>query len=242
MPKLTYLISFFMMSLLVAYLVFAQPVISKLGYQRFIKLFESGAISRVRYYLNSIMLQWVMVIYILVSLSIGSLPVRDSIGLRLPSGRSAEITIGLLAMSLVFIAAITLRSMGPRYRERVRQSAKLIAPMLPQTSVERGIWIALSSTAGISEEIIYRGFLMFYLLTYLPGIPIITPALISSAIFALGHTYQGITGIIITFLLGIWLAAMYVLTGSLILSMVVHALLDVRILLIWRPDVYSESE
>jgi len=46
--------------------------------------------------------------------------------------------------------------------------------------------------------------------------------------FGVGHAYQGARGVVITTLLGVFLAAVYFLTGSLYASMLIHALMDLH--------------
>ncbi|MHB8841104.1 MAG: CPBP family intramembrane glutamic endopeptidase, partial [Candidatus Aquicultor sp.] len=124
----------------------------------------------------------------------------------------------------------------PDYRENVSRAMQPVAALLPHTKGERRLWAAISVTAGICEEILFRGFLIFYLSQVLPSLPLIAVVVISSVIFGFGHAYQGLKGIIGTGILGLGLAVLYVATGSLLLSMVIHALVDVRVLLVWRPE------
>jgi membrane protease YdiL (CAAX protease family) len=50
--------------------------------------------------------------------------------------------------------------------------------------------------------------------------------------FGVAHAYQGRAGIVGTGLLGGGMAAMYLQTGSLLLPVVLHALIDLRFLLV----------
>ena len=51
-------------------------------------------------------------------------------------------------------------------------------------------------------------------------------ALLSSLAFGLGHAYQGPKGTLQTGLFGLAMAGLYLLTGSIWLSMVLHAVID----------------
>lgn len=86
-------------------------------------------------------------------------------------------------------------------------------------------------TAGITEELVYRAFALTVLLAVLPGGH--WPALlVAAALFGLGHAYQGRTGMLVTALLAVGLGRLYLDTGSLLPGMVVHALIDLRVLLL----------
>jgi membrane protease YdiL (CAAX protease family) len=58
---------------------------------------------------------------------------------------------------------------------------------------------------------------------------------VSSAIFGFCHIYQGWVGIVGTGVLGAVLMWMYLSTESLLLPIVIHALIDLRILAIFTP-------
>jgi membrane protease YdiL (CAAX protease family) len=75
-----------------------------------------------------------------------------------------------------------------------------------------------------AEEILFRGYLTLRFSELQPS-PII--AIISaSAIFALGHTYEGTAGLATVFLLGMALGLIRRWRGSLIAPIVIHALQD----------------
>jgi len=96
---------------------------------------------------------------------------------------------------------------------------------MPHTPTELRRFYGLSVTAGVCEELLYRGFLIAYLVHWFGLIP---AAGISAVIFGLGHLYQGWRGVLTTGAVGAFLAAVYLLTGSLLASMVLHALMDVH--------------
>lgn len=111
-----------------------------------------------------------------------------------------------------------------------------IMPMLPRSRAGRRGWATLSLSAGVTEEITYRGLLLLTLAVALPGS---TPrwVLVTAAavLFGLAHWYQGWTGIITTGLVGAVMAGLYLSTGSLLVPMVLHTLVDLRALLLPVP-------
>jgi membrane protease YdiL (CAAX protease family) len=82
----------------------------------------------------------------------------------------------------------------------------------------------------------FRGFLLFYLSTFLPGLGTSVAVLASSAAFGLGHLYRGVRGVVLTAVVDLFLAMLYVLRGSLMIPLAVHAALDLRLLVIVTPE------
>lgn len=112
-------------------------------------------------------------------------------------------------------------------RKFARQMAKL-APFLPQTGEQLCWGLAVSLAAGLCEEIAYRGYLMAYLGHWLPwGWQIGGSALI----FGIAHAYQGKAGVLMTTVIGAGLGALYVIGGSLWPAILLHAALDVSVML-----------
>jgi membrane protease YdiL (CAAX protease family) len=110
-----------------------------------------------------------------------------------------------------------------------------VSALLPVTAEERRLFTAVALTAGITEEVVFRGFLLVYLTDVFPGMPVSSAMVVSAALFGLAHSYQGGLGVLLTGLAGYWLAGLYVLTGSLLVPIVVHALVDLRLLLVLPP-------
>jgi membrane protease YdiL (CAAX protease family) len=94
----------------------------------------------------------------------------------------------------------------------------------PRSKGELAAFLLVSVNAGFWEELLYRGFL-FWLLA--PAAGVIGAAVISAAIFGLGHAYQGWRGILSTGAVGLVFAGFYAFTASLWWLMAAHALLDI---------------
>ena len=60
------------------------------------------------------------------------------------------------------------------------------------------------------------------------GWPPIVAVLASSVLFGLAHLYQGWLGMLLTALLGLGMAWLFLPTGSLLLPIVLHVLIDLR--------------
>lgn len=94
---------------------------------------------------------------------------------------------------------------------------------LPRNGNELGRFYGLSLTAGIVEEVLWRGFMIWYLSLFMP---IWAAAVISSIGFGVAHAYQGIRNLPQIALVGGMFALLFVLSGSVWLPMIMHAAVD----------------
>jgi membrane protease YdiL (CAAX protease family) len=139
----------------------------------------------------------------------------------------------LVGSALPFVASVWVRGL----RDRLLKALRGLSFFLPVTPEERRWFVVVCITAGICEEILYRGFLIHYLRD-LPGPLGFTGALLVSATaFGLAHLYQGITGVLQTAAMGVLLGAIFAATGHIALPMILHAAIDLRLLLLLRPGV-----
>jgi uncharacterized protein len=126
-------------------------------------------------------------------------------------------------------------------RARIAKSLEKLNFILPKTAEERRWFVLVAITAGVCEEILYRGFLIHYFRELPVSIGLIGALILSSCVFGFAHLYQGVVGIVQTTILGAIFGLIFIVTGSLLLPMVLHALIDLRILLILKPDGRSLS-
>jgi len=112
---------------------------------------------------------------------------------------------------------------------------KSFSYFFPATWTERRWFAFLCITAGICEETLYRGFLLHYLHFFPCTLGLTLALLVSSVIFGLGHLYGGVGGVVGSVLVGFLLGLLFLLTESLLLPMLLHALFDVSKLLQLRP-------
>ena len=89
----------------------------------------------------------------------------------------------------------------------------------------------VSITAAVTEELLYRGFVLWVLAQLMPSVDTFTLLVIGGLIFGFGHLYQGAKGVALTALLGVVLGEVVIAAG-LLSAMAVHTLIDLRVLLI----------
>ena len=127
-------------------------------------------------------------------------------------------------VALVYVWLILRLKSGKGDRDWWYERLAHFALLLPQRRDELHRFYWLSVTAGVVEELLWRGYLIWYLSLVMP---VWAAAAVSSLLFGLGHAYQGLKNVPSVFLLGAVFAWLYLSTGSLLLAVVVHALFDV---------------
>jgi hypothetical protein len=95
--------------------------------------------------------------------------------------------------------------------------------MAPRDHREQGYFLQVSITAGICEEILYRGLLMNVLARAVGHWPALV---LVAVIFGLGHLYQGRDGLLKTGAVGLAFGFLAWASGSLYVVMILHAVLD----------------
>lgn len=185
---------------------------------------------RVRVYAFIMAAQWLATMWAAVVMGFPTLW-RASVGAAglhwLPGPRAIVI---IVVISVCALAAPIVLARMPSKAAVVERAAARLSYLLPQNPQERMWWIALSLTAGICEECLFRSFLF----SYLEGPPWhLSPATAIFAaclVFALGHLYQGALPAVATGVLGFLLFVFFLATRSLLLPIVMHALTDMRVL------------
>ncbi|MCA1842476.1 MAG: CPBP family intramembrane metalloprotease [Actinobacteria bacterium] len=213
--------------LLAAWMVFVQPFAGRRRYRLLIERLAHDPSARLHHYRRGIAFEWAG------AALVGLLALLAHSRLRSlwPPGEHPGVTAQIpgLAVAILAITAV-YRLGGQTARRALAVQLRPVAALLPRTGVERGWFALLAMTAGVCEELLYRGFGLAGLRWVAPGIG--TPALVvmSGAAFGFAHLYQGRLGVTLTGLLGAYLAWITIAIGSLAPVMLLHALLDLRIL------------
>jgi membrane protease YdiL (CAAX protease family) len=194
------------------------------GYRRLVQAAEAD-VPRVRVWLyrQAVAIQWTLSA-LLVALWIGQRRPWLELGLEWHGSlRTYTVFLG------VAIAVAGVAFQLPRvFRDadtlaRIRRRLAHMPRMIPAGEDEMRLFYALSITAGVCEELLFRGFLFWYAMHFMPW-PWAAAATV--LLFGIGHSYQGPTGIVTTSIAGAVFMTLYLMTGSLYLSMLVHMLMD----------------
>jgi membrane protease YdiL (CAAX protease family) len=133
------------------------------------------------------------------------------------------------AIGLVLALAMTqgrtvLRIARSKRSKRIRLGNPDVEKYSPHTRSELGWWMALSVTAGVCEEFLFRGYLIW---AFQPMFGLWGAAAFSAVVFAFAHAYQGVKGILVTGIVGSLLTLVVLISGSLLPAMALHALIDI---------------
>lgn len=146
--------------------------------------------------------------------------------LRLTGDNPLRLILGFVCvLALIVLLVFQRRALlrRPERRARVRKALVFGELLLPHTASERRLFWAVSLTAGVCEELFFRGFLTWYFLAWMG--PVLA-VILASALFGIGHVYLGIAQVPKTAMIGMILAIVVSLTGSLWPAMLLHAAID----------------
>jgi len=153
----------------------------------------------------------------LVAVATGLVEGIELFPLRAPSWSS------WLAGAVFVLASLAL--VRPHWRRSVEEQKPTWRLFAPTNRRERRMWVGLSLSAGVGEELVWRGVLPV-LLTTLFGSALIAIGL-SVASFALAHAIQGLRSVLaIAAIAGAFHVLVFV-SGSLYVAMVAHFVYDV---------------
>ncbi len=189
--------------------------------------------ARLPFYGQTIAMQWIASGAVAARIAALATPWRE-LGLVLPGGWR-------LALSAVLVAALAalmamqrraLARLSAESRARVRARLGDAGLLLPRVGVEQVWFRALSVTAGLCEEFLYRGWLTWVLRPWLGPWGAMVASLAS---FTAAHGYQGRDKLPRVAIVGGLLAAVALVTGSLLPGMLLHAMID------WMGGDVSEA-
>lgn len=186
------LISALLQQLLAAYTVLAEPFLRTNLYRNLKKQLNIDQSARILYYRTQILWEWSWVVVLAVIV----IPIPNSLrwlGLTMPNQIGWII---LLALILGIGLSTFLLRRNPGAMASMQRSLEASSISLPSTSVERRWFAATAVTAGICEELLYRGFLMSYLPSNFPMLArqFIVISIISGIVFGLSRAYLGMSG------------------------------------------------
>ena len=102
-------------------------------------------------------------------------------------------------------------------------------PFMPTLTKELPAYILLCVCAGVFEEIVYRGFMVTYFAYLFKGndyhqsLSVIVPAFV----FSISHFYHGTKNMIKIFILSVFLGFIFIQSGSLVIVMLLHFIINV---------------
>ncbi|MFI6453887.1 CPBP family intramembrane glutamic endopeptidase [Streptosporangium amethystogenes] len=214
--------------ILIGYLAVASPLLGKRTYDKLARTRDQDPMAYRRMFTLWSAELWALAAVALLIVAVE--PNLDATDIGLVITEPLDDTLGTIAGFLVGATAAVLvfRRLAAKGRSIPGQQA--VTHLLPRTAVERWYAAGLSVTAGITEEIVFRG-LLIAVGTGALGLSKEVAACCALAVFAAGHLYQGRRGMFMVTLAGFGLTLLYLRTGSLLMPILLHALIDLRGLL-----------
>lgn len=235
----------FVVMAIVIWLLLGEPLLGRAGFRRLLCALKRGERDiRTRFYRSWTWQAWLLTLLVL-ALLLGVLGWSPSqLGLRAPHVSVAIPSGFLLGMLVAVPIGIVVGIVMSRRQKKVtsNSSAPATSPsrdvmhMLPRNAGERRAFAMLSITAGITEEVVWRGFGLALLTAVFPHAPLVAGIVVMALAFGWAHLYQGPIGIFSTGMMGAVLTLLYVATGSLLFPIVAHALIDLVAMLRGVPE------
>lgn len=213
--------------LLAAVLVVGFPIYAAHNYRAFVAAVPSREPdARLREYAITMVLQWALLGATLLVWRYAARP-WTALGLAVPPGRASLLGLGitLLLFGLLAHQWFAVQRLDTKGFQGLAAQVEPVRELIPHTRTEYRAFQALAITAGVCEEVLYRGYLIWYLETGLGRWPAV---LVAGAAFGVAHFYQGKAGVLKTGVIGILTGVLYAGTGSLLWPMVAHAAIDLQ--------------
>jgi membrane protease YdiL (CAAX protease family) len=175
----------------------------------------------IRIYLVAILVDWALLYYCWAGVHRRGGNLKTLSGGRWTSWKSVAIDVGIALPFWVLWEGAAYGVhwlLGP-------SSAKAVDSLLPQSLLEILIWIGTSITAGICEELAFRGYVQrqFHALTGSVAMAVLGQGIV----FGLFHLYQGWKNVIVICVLGVLFGTLAAWRRNLRANILVHAWSDV---------------
>jgi membrane protease YdiL (CAAX protease family) len=135
-----------------------------------------------------------------------------------PAAAAVDLTLGLLVASGFLLLDDAVQHLIPA------GNAKSIDQLLPRGPVEISLWIAVSVTAGVVEELVFRGYLLGQLAARFHNVPL---ALVAQGLWFGGmHAYEGSQAVASICAIGIGFGLIAIWRKQLRTNIVAHSTMD----------------
>jgi membrane protease YdiL (CAAX protease family) len=177
-------------------------------------------------YLLTIAYEWILAALVVWGLHMRGVPLRQLLGERRPGVRAWISDLGF-ALGYWLVAICVLAILG---NVLVKLSGSHIDPqkigdvtqkLAPVTGVEMLLFLVLSISAGICEELVFRGYLQQQFARFTGRIWI--GVAVSALVFGSAHGYEGMAGMLLIAAYGAMFGALTLFRRGLRTGMIAHA-------------------
>jgi membrane protease YdiL (CAAX protease family) len=161
------------------------------------QIFASHSVVMARFYIPVLILEWLLVVFVWFGIRKRGVTLNELVGGRWSRPRDVVVDFALGLLTVILMLAIGAglgRILGPGH-------AKSADVILPQGALEMALWVVISFTAGIVEELVYRGYLQSQFVRM--GLPVGVAILAQAAVFSASHIYEGLNAVIIITVYGV---------------------------------------
>jgi membrane protease YdiL (CAAX protease family) len=172
-------------------------------------------------YAVTIAWEWILALLAWWGLRMRRTPLREVLGLRRSGIKEWARDFGI-ALLFWIMAVIVLGALATILGLlHLMQPQKAVIAIAPQSVAQVFVWLALCSTAGIVEEVVFRGYLLQQFASVRGKLWI--GVLASSLLFGAAHGYEGIGGMIAITAYGAMFCILAIYRRSLRPGMIAHA-------------------
>ena len=142
-----------------------------------------------------------------------------------PLGTLVTVLVGVVVVAALVVPVLLLRGSVDEV-----PAIGDIRALLPRTRAELPYGAGLAVQAGVLEELMFR----FALPALVFGIVgnAIAALLFCAVVFGMLHLYQGVVGVSVATVLGLIFVALYLVTGTILVPIALHAIIDLRSLVL----------
>jgi membrane protease YdiL (CAAX protease family) len=134
--------------------------------------------------------------------------------------------LSVLIMAFFIYQTIALRIIVRKGKTIEIKLTESLKALLPEARSEKVLWIGVALTAGITEELLFRGYLMYALESLIPGLGVVGALIASSLVFGVMHLYQGVPDAAKTATIGLLYGVVTIALGSVLPGMMLHFIQD----------------
>jgi membrane protease YdiL (CAAX protease family) len=191
---------------------------------RHVRAVDAGDVNaRSRAYVRTFWEEWLLAAAVLAVMLSAGRPLSVLL-LSVPHGWRLWLGVALPAIyGFLIVTQGRALAAKPASLAKLREKLKPLRALIPHTAGEYRLFVPLSFTAGICEELLFRGYLVWVLQNWIGLWP---AAGVSMVVFGLAHGYQGRQFGVRAFFAGVAMGLLALATGSLLPGMALHALID----------------